>query len=243
MAYRTIAQLKYIIMRDKRITISDVPGSAMDEADAEIFRDAEEGYINMMLAKKYVVPLTAPSESPTVLETTEWNYVCSILEHRWAAAIYSSVYAANVPDRTDYAEEHRTIADALLQKLIDGDVILTQQTLSDTGIEETKGRPVSSVETRELEQKVTLTDTGRDNAGDLTYENLKEYSETITNLTRTTTYVRDTDYSIDYIKGQIWRLSGSGITSGQQVYVTYWYYLAELFPIRRIKKETDEYLE
>ena len=242
MAYFEPTDLDFIIMEDQRIVIGDSPGATMTNANAQLFIDMSEAYINMSLAKKYTIPLTpAPSSDPTAIQTTEWNYIKSIVANRWAYELYSSVYAANIPNRSDYAEDHKERSEELLKKLLDNDILLSEQELTDSGISETEGQPISSVGERVLEETINMSGVGRDNDISLAYDTLKKYSEVVQDTARTTTYTRGTDYDIDYISGEIWRLTGGSITDATDHYITYYYYPDEPFGKRLIQRETDEY--
>lgn len=64
---------------------------------------------------------------------------------------------------------------------------------------------------------------GSDNTIKLAYEGVVENSETVKSSDEQTTYTRGTDYTIDYKKGVITRLTGGGIPQGATVKVSYSY--------------------
>jgi len=243
MSYFTPQDLMFIIMDDQRVVIGDLDDATISNANAQIFVDMAESYVNMRLSKHYTIPLTpAPTSSPTGIQTIEWNYVKNIIANRWAYELYTSIYAANIPNRNDFAEDHRQRCEDMLNKLTEDDpeIELTQQTSSDAGVDTSIGPKVSS-EVREFEESITLTGTGYDNHIDLNYEKVKDASERIQNSTRATTYTKGTDYNIDYIRGEVWALAGGTIVSGSSLYITYWRYEENPFSVERNRYETDEY--
>ena len=58
----------------------------------------------------------------------------------------------------------------------------------------------------------------------LDYSGIQQYSETVTTTAGTTTYVRDTDYTMDYVAGTITMLSGGSMVDGTEYYIDYLYH-------------------
>ncbi len=52
---------------------------------------------------------------------------------------------------------------------------------------------------------------------------LQQYSETVTTVAGTTTYVRDTAYTMDYVAGTITMTAGGGMTTATAYYIDYLY--------------------
>jgi hypothetical protein len=57
----------------------------------------------------------------------------------------------------------------------------------------------------------------------LNHTGLQQYSETVTTVAGTTTYVRDTDYTMDYVAGTITMLVGGGLTTATEYHIDYLY--------------------
>ena len=57
----------------------------------------------------------------------------------------------------------------------------------------------------------------------LAYSGLQQYSETVTNTAGTTTYVRDTDYTMDYVAGTITMLAGGSMVTATKYHIDYLY--------------------
>ncbi len=51
-----------------------------------------------------------------------------------------------------------------------------------------------------------------------------QFSETVTNTAGTTTYTKDTDYSIDYVDGEITMIGAGSLVDATEYYVDYLYY-------------------
>lgn len=54
---------------------------------------------------------------------------------------------------------------------------------------------------------------------------LVQYSEILTNTAGTTTYVRDTDYSMDYTAGTMTMIAGGSMVTATEYYIDYLYYV------------------
>lgn len=52
---------------------------------------------------------------------------------------------------------------------------------------------------------------------------IQQYSETVTTVAGTTTYVRDTAYTMDYVAGTITMIAGGGLTTATAYYIDYLY--------------------
>jgi hypothetical protein len=52
---------------------------------------------------------------------------------------------------------------------------------------------------------------------------IQQYSETVKNVAGTTTYVRDTDYTMDYVAGTVTMLAGGGMTTATAYHISYLY--------------------
>lgn len=52
---------------------------------------------------------------------------------------------------------------------------------------------------------------------------IQQYSETVTTVTGTTTYVRDTAYTMDYVAGTITMIAGGGMTTATAYHIDYLY--------------------
>lgn len=244
MSYFAPEDLEFILMEDQRIIIGDTSDSTISNANAQKMIDMAEAYVNMRLAKKYVIPFTIPTSSSQVLATIEWNYIKGIIANKFAYFLLVSAYAANIPNRNEYAESFNIIAEDMISKLLgdEADIELTTQTLSTEGEESTEG-PTTSVILRSLDETLSMTGIGELNYSDLTYSNVRTGSELLRDITKTTTYVKGTDYDIDYIEGRIWRLTASTIPSATSIYITYWYYPEDPFAPDRVRYETDAYKE
>jgi len=70
---------------------------------------------------------------------------------------------------------------------------------------------------------ISATAVALDNTG------IQQYSETVTNVAGTTTYVRDTDYTMDYVAGTITMIAGGGMTTATEYHIDY-LYVAETKP-------------
>jgi hypothetical protein len=64
---------------------------------------------------------------------------------------------------------------------------------------------------------VSATAVALDNTG------IQQYSETVTTTAGTTTYVRDTDYTMDYVAGTITMLAGGSMTTATAYHIDYLY--------------------
>uniref|UniRef100_A0A6H1Z5Q7 Uncharacterized protein n=1 Tax=viral metagenome TaxID=1070528 RepID=A0A6H1Z5Q7_9ZZZZ len=60
-------------------------------------------------------------------------------------------------------------------------------------------------------------------AVDLDNTAIQQYSETVTNTAGTTTYVRDTDYTMDYVAGTITMLAGGSLVTATEYHISYLY--------------------
>jgi len=68
-------------------------------------------------------------------------------------------------------------------------------------------------------------DSDFDTAVDLDYQAILQYSETVTTTAGTTTYTRDTDYTMDYVNGTITVIdSGGSMSDSTEYYIDYLYY-------------------
>ena len=58
----------------------------------------------------------------------------------------------------------------------------------------------------------------------LDYDSILQYSETVTTVAGTTTYTRDTDYTMDYTNGEITMDSGGSMVDATEYYIDYLYH-------------------
>jgi len=99
--------------------------------------------------------------------------------------------------------------------------------------DETSGTILDQVTPEELQREITTTEitdesftsTTLDTAVALDHQGLVQYSETVTNTAGTTTYTRDTDYSMSYTAGTITPIdSGGSMVAATEYYIDYLYY-------------------
>lgn len=80
---------------------------------------------------------------------------------------------------------------------------------------------------RQISQNVVTNESFTSSFGaavSLDYSGIQQYSETVTTTAGTTTYVRDTDYTIDYVAGTITVLSGGSMSDATAYYIDYLYH-------------------
>jgi len=153
------------------------------------------------------------------------------LRHRFRSLLTKSVFRTTEGQQTHQAPSD--FAGFLTLKDESNDQILSQVT------PEEMQRLVSPVEvTDESVTVISATAVDLDNTG------IQQYSETVTDTTGTTTYTRDTDYTMDYVAGTITMLAGGSMVTATEYYIDY-LYLPEAEPTHfciEFDYNTNQYL-
>jgi hypothetical protein len=96
--------------------------------------------------------------------------------------------------------------------------------------DESNDQIISQITPEEMQRKVQPTKVSNESvtvvsgtAVALDTSGLQQYSETVTNVAGTTTYVRDTDYTMDYVAGTITMLGTGSMTTATAYYIDYLY--------------------
>ena len=96
--------------------------------------------------------------------------------------------------------------------------------------DESNDQIISQITPEEMQRKIQETQITNESvtvvsavAVDLDHTGIQQYSETVTTVAGTTTYVRDTDYTMDYVAGTITMLAGGSLTTATAYYIDYLY--------------------
>jgi hypothetical protein len=96
--------------------------------------------------------------------------------------------------------------------------------------DESNDQIISQITPEEMQRKIQETKVTDESvtvvsgtAVDLDHGGIQQYSETVTNVAGTTTYVRDTDYTMDYVAGTITMLGTGSMTTATAHYIDYLY--------------------
>ncbi len=117
--------------------------------------------------------------------------------------------------------------------------------------DESNDQIISQITPEEMQRKISETSVANESvtvvsatAVALANTGIQQYSETVTNVAGTTTYVRDTAYTMDYVAGTITMLAGGGMTTATAYYIDY-LYVAESKPTHfciEFDVNTNQYL-
>ncbi len=96
--------------------------------------------------------------------------------------------------------------------------------------DESNDQIISQITPEEMQRKISETAIADEHvtvvsatAVALSHTGLQQYSETVTTLAGTTTYVRDTAYTMDYVAGTITMTAGGGLTTATAYHIDYLY--------------------
>jgi hypothetical protein len=156
-------------------------------------------------------------EGASVSDTTMLAYAL-----RWANASYREIYLRyrfkNLQTKSIFRTTH---GQQTYQAPSDFTGFLTLK-------DESNDQIISQITPEEMQRKMQQSSVANESvtvvsgtAVDLTYSGIQQYSETVTNVAGTTTYTRDTDYSMDYVAGTITMIATGSMTTATAYYIDY----------------------
>ena len=96
--------------------------------------------------------------------------------------------------------------------------------------DESNDQIISQITPEEMQRKIQETAVSNESvtvvsavAVALGHKGIQQYSETVTTVAGTTTYVRDTDYTMDYVSGTITMMAGGSMITATAYYIDYLY--------------------
>lgn len=227
----TVDDLRTVLFENsERIRIGTEPGDHLSEETANVFIVRSEVRFYARVRKYYSVPFTEPvaeeGEDLPNGAAEEWNLLKSVIVNLTLADIYT-LLAGGTGSTDDIIKALKADAKEIIDQICSenaGDrLFLITQSWVDESYRSSSQPCSATIEVfgaKPFPYDLSFSGYGYDNYIALDYVNIIENSERLMDADMEETYIKGTDYDINYKDGYIWALDGGDITLDTTVYLS-----------------------